>query len=55
MKTFGTDSSLAMSRQGSMLSDRKDMPPYDSGKLFFKGTAAQQDSYAERKSEDMVH
>lgn len=44
-----------MSRQGSIQSDRKEMPPYDTGKLYFRGTtAAQQDSFAERRIEDLV-
>jgi hypothetical protein len=42
MKTFGTDSSLAMSRQGSMQSDRKD--------IFRGSTACQED----KRIEDMV-
>lgn len=43
-----------MSRQSSIQSDRKDISPYDTGKIYFRGNTAQQDSFAERRSENYV-
>lgn len=37
-----------------MQSDRKDFSPYETGKIYFRGNTAQQDSFAERRSENFL-